>query len=377
MRCISSATALCIIVWAGTTGCSRPEDFPLEGRVVAGAPIPDSAMNALLKKYRVPGVSVAVVSGGKIDWARGYGVLEQGRPERVDTLTLFQAASISKPVAAALALRMVERGDLSLDEDVNGRLRSWKIPASPASQGKVITLRMLLSHSAGLSMHGVPEFAAGVRLPTLVEILDGKNVVSHESVRVVIEPGRTYRYSGGGFIILQLLVGDVTGRQFEELARELVLVPAGMGSSTFQQPLSPILHVRAAVGHVSDGTPVPGRWHTLVEQAAGGLWTTPRDLASFAIGIWNSYHGMSDSLLSRRMAHEMLTRQVDDFGLGWYLPSAGAFRFQHGGGNGGYRRQMGLSVEYGNGLCIMTNGDEGEKVINETTDAVGHAYGWF
>ena len=377
MRCISTAIALLFVVWAGTTGCSRAEEFPLQGRVVAGAPIPDSAMNALLKKHRVPGVSVAVVSGGKIDWARGYGVLEQGRPERVDTLTLFQAASISKPVAAALALRMVERGDLALDEDVNGRLRSWKIPASPASKGKAITLRMLLSHSAGLSMHGVPEFDEGVRLPTLVEILDGKSVVSRDSVRVVIEPGTTYRYSGGGFIILQLLVSDVTGRQFEDVVRELVLMPAGMGSSTFEQPLPSILHGRAAVGHTSDGTPMQGRWHTLVEQATGGLWTTPRDLASFAIRIWNSYHGKSDSLLSRRMAHEMLTRWVDDFGLGWYLPSAGVFRFQHGGGNGGYRCHMGLSVEYGNGLCIMTNGDEGERVINETTDAVGHAYGWF
>lgn len=377
MRSTSSAVALFFVVWAGTTGCSRPEYFPLQGRVVAGTPIPDSAMNALIKKHRVPGVSVAVVRGGKIDWARGYGALEQGRPERVDSLTLFQAASISKPVAAALALRLVERGDLALDEDVNGRLRSWKIPASPASKGKAITLRMLLSHSAGLSMHGVPEFAEGVRLPALVEILDGKSPVSRDSVRVVLEPGTTFKYSGGGYIILQLLMTDVTGRRFEDFARELVLERAGMVSSTFEQPLPPILHGHAAVGHLSDGTPIAGRWHTLPEQAAGGLWTTPRDLASFAIGIWKAYRGTPDSLLSQRMAHEMLIRQVGDFGLGWYLPSAGVFRFQHGGGNGGYRCHLGLSVEYGNGLCIMANGDEGEKVINETTDAIGHAYVWF
>lgn len=377
MRIMSSAASLFLIVLLGTTGCSGPEEFPLKGRVVAGVPIADSAMIVLLEKHHVPGAGVAVVNGGKIDWARGYGVLESGRPERVDSLTLFQAASISKPVSAAVAMRMVERGEFALDEDVNSRLRSWRIPASPSSKGKTITLRMLLSHSAGLSMHGVPEFAEGVKLPTLMEILDGKSVVSRDSVRVVVEPGTIYKYSGGGYIVLQLLMTDVTGRPFEDLARELVLTPAGMESSTFEQPLPKEFWSRVAVGHLSSGKPIPGRWHTLPEQAAGGLWTTPKNLASFAVEVWKSYHGQSTQVFPQHLARLMLTRQVGGFGLGFYLSSEGTPRFSHGGSNGGYRCFLVLSMEYGNGLVIMTNGDAGEKVIDEVLDAIRRAYGWF
>jgi CubicO group peptidase (beta-lactamase class C family) len=376
MKPLSKLMLVLIFLSAGSLNCARVMDSPLQGRVQAGVPIPDSAMNLLLARHHVPGVSVVVVQGGRIDWARGYGVLEQGRPDRVDTATLFQAASISKPVSAVAAMRMVARGELSLDEDVNTMLRSWHVPANSFSRGRPITLRMLLSHSAGLSMHGVPEFPEGARLSTLVEILDGRSSVSRDSVRIVVEPGTTYRYSGGGYIILQLLMTDVSGRPFEDLAREFVLKPAGMQCSTFEQPLPSRLHSRAAVGHLRNGEPIQGRWHTLPEQATGGLWTTPSDLASFAIELWQSYHGRSDALLPPEIARQMLTRQVGDFGLGWYLPSAGTFRFQHGGGNAGYRCHLVLSVEYGSGVAIMTNGDAGEDVINELFTAIGRAYGW-
>jgi len=366
-----------ILLTTSITGCNRTKESPLAGRVHAGTPIPDSAMTMLLEQYRVPGASIAVIRNGNIEWARGYGVIENGKPERIDTSTLFQAASISKPISAVAALRMIDRGYLQLDEDVNLKLRSWKVPKNPFFKEHSITLRMLLSHSAGLSMHGVPEFSEGTTIPTLVEILDGKSPMSRDSVRVVIEPGTAYRYSGGGYIVLQILMTDVSGRSFDDLALEYVLKPEGMHSSTFSQPLPENLHARAAVGHLASGKRIAGRWHTLPEQATGGLWTTPSDLARFAIGLWKSYHGKSSVLLPQKLAQEMLTRRIGDFGLGLYLPSAGAPRFSHGGANGGYRCHFVLSISSGDGLVVMTNGDAGEKVLDELLSAIGRAYGWF
>jgi CubicO group peptidase (beta-lactamase class C family) len=356
--------------------CSRDHDTEFRMRVTAGCPIPDGVMDTLMEMYNVPGISIAVIQHGQIDWAKGYGVREYGKPERVDSTTIFQAASISKPVSAVAALRMVDKGKLTLDENVNLKLQSWKVPENEFTKKQSVTLRRLLSHSAGLPMHGVPEFAADAELPTLVQILDGDWSASAESVRPVINPGTVFRYSGGGYIVLQLLLTDIAKRPFAELAYELVLKPVGMLSSTFEQPLPRQFWSKAAVGHLSNKTPIKGRWHTLPEQAAGGLWTTPKDLACFMIELWRSYQGLSDMLLPKYLAREMLTRQIDDFGLGLSLPGMGVFRFQHSGGNAGYRCFMVLSIEDPGGVVIMTNGNSGEQLIWKTFELIGHAYGW-
>ena len=356
--------------------CSREQPIDLKTRVTAGFPIPEGAIDTVLNKHHIPGVSIAVVHQGRIDWAKGYGVCEYGKSELIDSNTLFQAASISKPVSAVVALRMVEKGKITLDEDINGKLRSWKVPLTEFTKNKPITLRQLLSHSAGLSMHGVPEFTEGDTLPTLTQILDGNWPGAVDSVHSVITPGTTYRYSGGGYIILQVLLTDISKRPFEELAREFVLQPAGMSSSTYEQPLPQKLWQQAAVGHLGNRKPMKGRWHTLPEQAAGGLWTTPRDLACFMIELSRSYQGQSNKLLPQSLAHQMLTRQIDDFGLGVSLPSVGVFRFQHGGHNYGYRCFMVLSVEVPDGVVIMMNGDSSESLIWEVFEAIAHAYGW-
>ena len=368
--CLFAFSLLCGI------GCSPDQNSTLRGLVTAGVPVPEDPLLKVMKRHHVPGVSIAVVHRGRIDWVKGYGVREYGKTDRVDSTTLFQAASISKPVSAVVALRIVEREELTLDEDVNLKLKSWKVPENQFTSNQHVTLRRLLSHSAGLSMHGVPEFAADAELPTLVQILNGEKFGSPEPVRAVLEPGTTFRYSGGGYIVLQVLLTDVTGRPFAPLAREFVLKPARMSSSTFEQPLPQEFRSRAAVGHLADGTPIRGSWHVLPEQAAGGLWTNPTDLASFMIEVWRSYRGISDTLLPQRLARIMLTRQIDDFGLGFSLPSEGVFRFQHGGGNAGYRCHMVLSVDSPEGVVIMTNGDSGERVINDVFQAIALAYGW-
>jgi CubicO group peptidase (beta-lactamase class C family) len=370
--------AIAAVVGAPFTGCGGPGAAIADRAAVAsGQPLPASVVERLLDRHRVPGVSIVVLHGTRIDWAEGYGVRERGSRDPVDTTTLFQAASMSKPVAAAVALRMVADGKLRLDTDVNEALVSWKVPPSALTDGAPVTLRGLLSHSAGLPMHGVPEFETGEPLPALVEILDGAWAPGAERVRPVRRPGTEYSYSGGGYIVLQILLSDVAQRPFAPLARELVLEPAGMASSTFEQPLPDELGARAAVGHDALGRPLPGSWHVLPEQAAGGLWTTPRDLASFLLSIWRSYHGRSPALLPPPLAREMLTPQLGDMGLGFALPGAGVPRFQHGGGNAGYRCHMVLSIAPpSDGMVIMTNGDAGEPLIWDLLGLIARAYGW-
>ena len=356
--------------------CSRNKEINFKSRVTLGVPIPDGVVDTLLDMYQVPAISIATIRDGQIDWVKAYGVRKYGNPERVDSLTLFQAASISKPVSATVALQLVDKGKLTLDEDINNKLQSWKVPMNEFTNNVHVSLRHLLSHSAGLPMQGVPEFEANVKVPSLIQILDGDWYASKESVRPILEPGKEFRYSGGGYIVLQVLLSDITKRPFAETAKELVLQPAGMTSSTFEQPLPQDKWHQAAVGHLKDRTPLDGLWHTLPEQAAGGLWTTPKDLGLFMIELWRSYQGLSDKLLPKYLAKEMLTRQIDDFGLGISLPGEGVYRFQHSGGNAGYRCHMVLSIDNPDGVVIMTNGDAGEPLIFEVFELIAHAYGW-
>ena len=361
---------------ASCVSASRQTEDVLRGQVSLGKPIPENALLPIMARNHVPAVSIAVVRGGEIGWARGYGVREAGGSDRVDDKTLFQAASISKPVTAAAALRMVEAGELSLDEDVNRGLRTWKVPGNDLTARRPVTLRELLSHTAGLTVHGFPGYGEAEVLPTLVQILNGVKPANTEPIRVDIEPGTKFRYSGGGYVVAQQLMMDVAATPFPELMRKLVLEPAGMTSSTFEQPLPKEWRAQAAVGHRTDGKPVAGKWHVYPEMAAAGLWTTPTDLARFAIEIRRAYKGLSDRLLSQAMAKVMLTRQLDDYGLGFAVPSAGVFRFQHGGGNEGYRCFLVLSVESGDGVAVMTNGDSGEVLFKAIIAAIGAAYGW-
>lgn len=330
-----------------------------------------------MEHYKVPGVSVAVVNEGKIAWARGYGVLEAGSPARVTPETLFQAASISKPVAALAVLRLVEEGKLSLDEDVNGKLVSWRVPENGFTRMGTISLRRILSHTAGLTVHGFRGYAEGEAAPTLLQLLDGKPPANSDPIRVDIPPGTKFRYSGGGFCVLQQLVEDVTKRPFAETMRTLVLEPLGMKHSTCRQPLPAELAPSAAVGHRHDGKPLPGKWHTYPEVAAAGLWTTPSDLARVVILIQEVYAGRPGRLVSRSTVREMLANQAERCGLGIMLEGRGkSSRFHHGGSNQGFRCFLVGYRSTGQGAVVMTNGDGGGHLMTEILDAIAREYRW-
>jgi CubicO group peptidase (beta-lactamase class C family) len=355
---------------------SRIENGLLAPIVVAGRPIALMTLAARMAELKVPGVSVAVINGGAIEWAKGYGVTEAGTAAPVTPRTLFQAASVSKPVAALGALRLVEQGRLALDEDVNAKLRSWKVPENEFTKTEKVTLRRLLSHTAGLTVHGFGGYQAGTPVPTTVQVLDGAKPANSAAVRADAVPGTIMRYSGGGFIVAQLLMQDVAARPFPELLAELVLKPVGMDDSTYEQPLPEARPGAAASGHTSDGKVLPGRYHTYPEMAAAGLWTTPTDLAKFLLEIERARRGAS-SVLSQATAREMTTAQKPGYGLGLSLNGLGsAANFGHGGSNEGFKCQMTMFLEGGRGAVIMTNGDRGGFLASEILRGIAREYGW-
>lgn len=368
----------CAATGAGDSVAERQravEDGLLPGVVVAGEAAPKYTIAARMEHYRVPGISVAVINDGKIEWARGYGVKRAASTDSVDTATRFQAASISKPVAATAALRLVEEGKLDLDGNVNDRLRSWRVPDNAFTAKQPVTLREILSHTAGLTVHGFPGYAADVAVPSAVDVLDGKGNTA--PVRVDTLPGSLWRYSGGGYTVAQVLMGDVTGEPFAAVMKRLVLDPLGMTQSTYEQPLPASLQDSAAVAYRPDGSEVEGRWHTYPEQAAAGLWTTPSDLARFALGIRAAYLGEDGAILKEATAREMLTERMGGYGLGVAVEGSGdSLRFSHGGANEGYRAFFVLYPATGDGVAVMTDSDAGAALYMEVVRAVADVYGW-
>jgi CubicO group peptidase (beta-lactamase class C family) len=333
----------------------------------------DTFIQAQMAQGQVNGLSLAVIQNGTIE-ARAYGVATSGGAA-VTTTTLFQAGSISKPVAAMGALKLVEQGRLALDENVNAKLKSWKVPENEFTRTEKVTLRRLLSHSAGLTVHGFPGYDVTARMPSVVELLEGGGNTA--AVRVDVVPGTLSRYSGGGFTVMQLLVSDVTGKSFPQYMSESVLGPAGMSRSTYEQPLPPNRAAETAAGYYSNGKAVSGRWHVYPEMAAAGLWTTPTDLARFAIEVQQSLAGKSNTVISQAMTKQMLTVQMGSYGLGLALAGSGAARtFGHNGRDEGFDAQMLAFAETGQGVVIMINKTDNTRLLGRIAEFVGRKYSW-
>jgi len=344
--------------------------------IIEGRPVKPATIAERLAALKVPGVSVAVIENGAVEWAKGYGVLEAGSATPVTAETLFQAASISKPVAALGALRLVEQGKLALDENVNARLKAWKVPENEFTKTEKVTLRRLLSHTAGLTVHGFGGYQADAPVPTIVQVLDGQKPANSAAVRADVVPGSIWRYSGGGFTVMQLLASEAGGKPFPTLLSELVLKPVGMTSSTYEQPLPESLRKNAATGHRPNGNLLAGRYHTYPEMAAAGLWTTPTDLARFLIEIRKGLKGQSN-VVSANTAHLMTTDVQGGYGLGLSLQGSGpAASFGHGGANEGFRCQMTAFIEKGQGAVIMTNSDRGGILVGDILRAIAREYDW-
>ncbi len=333
--------------------------------------------------YKVPAVSVAVINNYEIEWAKAWGVTEPGGATAASPDTLFQTAQISESVGAMAVMHLVEQGKLNLDANVNDYLKSWKVPENEFTRVKAVTLRELLSHNAATTIAGFPGYNVRVERPSLAEILRGIPPSSTGAVEVAGVPGSKWQYSGGGFEIIQQVLEDVTGESFPQLMQATVLAPLAMTHSYYAQPLPASLEANAAVGTFADGLAVPGRWHVYPELMEAGLWTTPSDLARFAIALMNATRGVSNPVASAagtlQLLRPELSTDAPEFsqsGLGIFVHGTGdSARFFHGGLNEGYQSQL-LGYDSGHGVVIMTNSDNGVRVAGEIIRAVEREYGW-
>ena len=338
-----------------------------------------STVAELMEEFGVPGVSVAVIQDFKIHWAKAYGVADVETGQLVDIETMFQAASISKPVAAMGVLRAVQDGLFSLDDDINDILDSWTLDGREFTRNRPVTPRTLTSHTSGLGDgFGFPGYDPEQPLPTTVQILEGHELSNVGSVFMEREPLTFYEYSGGGVTVMELALSDVRRRPFVDVLQEGVLAPIGMTRSSYAQPISPEHNQNAARAHDNNGESRGPKWHVYPEHAAAGLWTTPTDLARLIIEVQRSASGESNRVLSQSMIQEMLNPVgVGPFAVGFTVSKIGeGWYFSHGGSNWGFRALMLAHKVKGYGLVVMTNADQGSTVINEISRRIQYTYNW-
>ena len=346
---------------------------------------PPQTLRDRLAYYHTPGVSIAVINDSEVEWAQGFGVCDARFKNKVTTKTLFQAGSISKPIFALGVMRLAQEGQLSLDEDIHRYLSAWRVPANESWQPK-ITLRQLLSHTAGLTVHGFPAYQASETLPTVTQILNGEFPANTAKVEVNILPGTQFRYSGGGTTVAQQVMVDLLKKPFPQIMRELVLEPFGLTNSTHEQPLPKRWVNVAATAHPWKGIPLKGKFHTYPEMAAAGLWTTATDLAKAGVELLKVLHDRkAHTQLTKETIETMLRPQLDTqkvgegvfVGLGFFCKGKeDSFLFGHGGQDEGFVAQMRVYKNLGKGAVIMLNSNEGHPLMDELMQAIAKEYEW-
>ncbi|WP_368563234.1 serine hydrolase domain-containing protein [Pseudoxanthomonas sp. UTMC 1351] len=384
---LGSALGFALLTFAGTAAAATAlEDASTRTALAtglrptvlhAGEALPHWSLQERMAHHHVPGVAIAVLRDGQVVHSVGYGTREAGTHDPVDGDTLFSVGSVSKIVTAATTLRLVADGKLALDRDVNTYLKSWQIIASPKAPHPMVTLRMLMSHTAGLGVHGFADYLPGEAMPTLLQILDGKAPAKNDPVRLVHPPGERGDYSGGGVMVEQLVLEETTGLPLESIARMQVFDPLRMRRSTFANPL-PASAGNIAKAHDGNGavTALPRGWQSFPEQAASGLWSSANDLGAFVAGVIGSYRG-NGNFLPRPIATQMMTEVSPSWhGLGPRLDGAGTTRiFHHGGSNDSYRAWIEGYLETGDGFVILTNGENGGALSTEIRNALSDAVG--
>ncbi len=338
---------------------------------------PSQTLIERMKYYHVQGLSIAVIKDFKLLWAKGYGWADESLKVPVTTKTLFQAASISKSFNALGVLKLVQDNKLDLDADINNYLKTWKFPYDSLSKGKKITIKNLLSHTGGLTVHGFDGYARNDSLPTLKQIMDGEKPANSPPVRSMYEPGIKHEYSGGGTTISQMIVTDITRESYANYMNQHVLLPLGMTQSTFAQPPIGIDTVLLSSGYDNDGKLIPGRYHIYPEEAPAGLWTNPTELSKFIIEMQLAYQGKSEKILNRKTTQLMLTPYINNgVGLGIFISDSDSTRyFSHSGSNLGFVSVYDGSFTGGNGVIVMANSDNG-AILQEIVNTVAAVYGF-
>src|ERR1700754_2965245 len=344
--------------------------------ILEGQPVPARRLTDEMAALHVQGVSIAVIHQGKIEWAKGYGVIDQGGA-KITPETMFQAGSISKSVTTIAALQLVQAQRLTLDGDVDGALKAWHVPANAWTALHPVTLRGLLSHTAGVNVHGFEGYAAGTPVPNTLQVLDGLPPANSPAIRVVAEPGKAWSYSGGGYTIAQQLIVDTTQTPFPKWMQQHVLIPAGMQHSTFEQPLPAQWRDKAAMPHLETGGAGKGGPPFYPEMAAAGLWTTPEDLARLLIQVQQALSGKSGALLEPASARAMLDPVNPGHSMGFDVGGSGRDGyFPKGGDTTGFAGQLVAYTKRGDGVVILTNSANGNVLADDLIRSVAAAYDW-
>lgn len=347
------------------------------GSVSAQSDAIDALIIKRMRDHGITGLSLAIIDDGKIVEAKGFGFTDKSCQTPVTPSTLFQAGSISKAVAAVGALRLVQDGRLSLDTNVNAYLRAWKVPENQFTDQQPVTLRRILSHTAGFTVHGFRGYETNEPVPTVLQVLDGASPANNSPIRVNVVPGTKWRYSGGGYTVMQQMIIEVTGKPFPEFMGETVLKPLAMTNSGYEQPLPQTRTSLAASGYLANGEAVVGGWRVHPEMAAAGLWTTPSDLARFALGLQQALAGDSKAVLSAATTRLMLANEKHGDGLGVFVDGSGpTLRFSHGGRNAGFDSFMVAYASLGKGVVVMMNANDNSGTSRAIANAVAKQYGW-
>ncbi|NIG52585.1 serine hydrolase [Chitinophaga sp. Cy-1792] len=330
-----------------------------------------------LAYHHVPGVSIAVIHNYKVEWAKGYGYADAESHTPVTVNTLFQAASMSKSLNAVAIVKLAQDKKLDLNTDINNYLKTWKFPYDTVSHNKKITIANLLTHTAGLNVHGFDGYAVGDSIPTITQILDGKRPANSPAVRSQFEPGVKMEYSGGGTTISQVILADVTGLPYDKFMNEKILKPLGMTSSSFTQPPPKEKQALLATGYSFTGTPVAGKYHIYPEEAAAGLWTTPSDYSKYVIETQLAYIGKSNRILTEEYTRKRLTPVLNSgTAMGSFIGEIGGNHyFMHSGGDEGFTCVHYGCLENGDGVVVMSNGND-DMLLMEIVNSVAKAYGW-
>ncbi len=346
-----------------------------------------AALRDRMAFYKVPGLSLAVIDNQKIDWVKSYGVLKAGEPAPVTPSSLFEAASTTKLLTGVLALRMVEEGKLALDEDVNAFLKTYKVPENEFTRRRKVTLRGLLTHSAGLPATSMGSDDGAVA-PTLDQVLRGQAPARNKPAVAEYEPGSRWQYSNIGYVLIQQMLEDVSGKPLAKLARELVFQPLGMKASTLAYPLPASRRAGEAMPHTDEGKPAAPAMHPTA-LAQGGLMTTPEDLAKLAIDLMRSYRGEKGRVLSKATVRLAFRKELDPDprqfmglpihqGLGVLLRGEGDnFSFLFPGHNfPGTMCWLEACPAAGKGVVVMANGNTGEPLVFEILAGLFALYRW-
>lgn len=328
-----------------------------------------------MSEYKIPALSLAVINQGNIDWADIYQNTDFSDENKLDCASLFQAASLSKPVTFFTVVRMHSAGEIDLDKNIQNYLKEYKLSAGKQTPDNPVTFRNIFSHTSGITPGGYQGYAKDLTLPSDIDILKGSAGTNSPAIAVITTPNETLAYSGGAYTLAELALQDIYRDEFSNIMKKWILEPVGMKHSVFTQPLTSKFK-NVAKGHVQSGNILDGGWRNHPEQAAAGLWSNSVDMAKFLIEIYKAYQGKS-TIFSQSEIKSLLSHERDGHLYGFRIErSDDDISITHYGGNTGYRTGMTINLITGNGLVYLTNSDNGGALGDELFLSASQIYNW-